>query len=217
MHTFTAQGIAAVAALAVIVYVSWRVMRSRPGAPANRFRFLTSQAPALGAAGMLIREDVGPGTVFRLIADGPHDTSPRSGSAHNVFADCGLQHTDRAAWVAQEFGPAKLLAIYEARVTLLGELNPGPGGGGHAGEALMFHGVPLVVDAAFQTTDGQPRACSDERPRTPCFADSGPCEDIRDPLGVGAPDCTTGECPTPAVCQQVGGCADAVPTTNPKD
>lgn len=209
---FVAVGALAVLALSVTLYVTRRIASGRPGAPGNRFRFFSSLAPALGHAGMLIREDVGPGTVFRLIAAGPHDTSPRASSGHNVFADCNLQHTEHAAWVAQEFAPAQLRAIYEDRVTLFGEINPGP-------EDDDLQSCPcaecLTPSACATRGECTPAARTAHAASSALLPDAG--HDLRDPLNLQPSDCNGGECPTPSVCAQAGCCADTVPPSDLRD
>lgn len=192
--------LASLAVFALCLYVAWRIWRPAPHAPRDRFRFVESLAPALSDVGLVIREDVGPGGLFRIIAAGPLDTSPRAGAGHDVLADCNLQRTERASWLAQELAPASLRAIYDARLTIFAELNPGPGGGGHGARQC------------------NPQECG--RSAEACHGGEA-CGlggfDPRDPLGVTAADCTAGECPTPSVCRQVGGCADAVPTVPPEE
>lgn len=249
--------LASLAVFALCLYVAWRIWRPAPHAPRDRFRFVESLAPALSDVGLVIREDVGPGGLFRIIAAGPFDTSPRAGAGHDVLADCNLQRTERASWLAQELAPESLRAIYDARLTIFAELNPGPGGGGHGlpdaavvaiadGYALQRHAFqaePTAVGQSMQPQRPDWMCAACEKPHICEF--HGGCRDrwhadrlreaqvrtmlantappflgdfsLSDPLGVTATDCTTGECPTPSVCRQVGGCADAVPTVDPRD
>lgn len=104
------------------------------------------------------------------------------------------------------FENLRALTEGEARATLAKWPNPVAGV-----TPLTFQGMPVVVDQAFAVD----APCTDERPCTPCYSDSGPCASPA-VAKFDAIECAVGRCQTPSVCQQAGRCADTVPLSNPQ-